>query len=232
MVRVALSLAALQVLVACAGGTPSVPPDPGTGHDAGKRLDTGGQWPDLGDPPDAFVRPDGLPDFMPPALEAGPGDSGTQGHDSGTAPLGCPDGYEKNENCSSAKDIGTVKEDASPATRTATLSPVGDVDWYRAKGKEKNHFPCFPGRKQSYVFTVKVDLPAGRKVKLCLTKGSCTGSQTCTDNSTSPARTRLVQSYKVSGTCGADDSTTAYIMVQGIDGKQDCKPYTVSYQYN
>ena len=142
-------------------------------------------------------------------------------------PKPCPDPYETNNNCSAHRSLGIVNEGATWIKKTATLSPKGDVDWFSGEGHEGTH-NCIPFTGQTYYFRLRVIVPAGRNVKACVVKGACSGSDSC-QSRTGPATINV--SYKVSGTCVLTDNTKARMMVQALDNKHDCTPYTISYGY-
>ena len=142
-------------------------------------------------------------------------------------PKPCPDPYEVNNNCSGHRNLGIVKEGGSWITKQASLSPVGDVDWFSGEGQESSH-TCIPFTSQTYYFRLRVTVPAGRNVKACVVKGACSGQDSC-QSKTGPAQINV--SYKVAGTCTLNDDTKARMMVQALDSKHDCTNYTITYGY-
>lgn len=180
---------------------------------------------------DAFVPPpppaDIFPwiDAVPPDLKPPPPDMGQPD----TGPV-CNDPYEPNATCGAAKSLGSIKQGQGWASKSATLNPASDVDWYTAKGVEKNH-TCFPGTSQKFAFHVKLAVPAGRRMRVCVYKGSCSGSASCQDNATSPGPYTLAVKYDVKGICALDDDTEARILVQNLGGAAGCAPYTVQFTY-
>jgi hypothetical protein len=228
-------LAVLAVLtVGCAAGsTPSGPGNDLGGHDGGGSAEAGQDayiWPDMGPPPDAFIHPDGvkldisqLPDTGP--VDAGPPPDTVPPPDS---QVPCPDPLEPNQTCSSGKSLGTLKESSTWIKKTGTMDPGTDIDWFTAKGEEKSH-TCLPLTSQCYKLKVKLTVPAGRKLKVCVYKDSCTALGTC-KSGTGP--TVLDVEYKVSGTCAFNDDTDAKIKVEQQDGTGGCDPYEVSFNYN
>ena len=142
-------------------------------------------------------------------------------------PKPCPDQYELNNNCSGNRNLGIVNEGGAWIKKTATLSPTGDVDWFAGEGHEASH-TCIPFTSQTYYFRLRVDIPTGRNVKVCVVKGACSGADSC-QTKTGPAQVNV--NYKVSGTCTLNDDTKARMMVQALDSKHDCTQYTISYGY-
>ena len=180
-------------------------------HGAKKDL---GVWPqpdtrarDLAAPPDAAVKPDSKP------------------------PVNCPDTHETNESCNVSKYLGSTKEGGSWPSTKGTINPGSDVDWYRAKGAEESH-TCLPFTSQKYYFRVRLTVPAGRALRVCLYKESCGGGGYCASNTVKTTASQLNVNYKVSGTCALNDDTTAYFKVESTDGKGGCVSYTVAYNYN
>ena len=164
--------------------------------------------PDQPKPPDLPPPPDmGQPDLPKPPV--------------------CKDVYEPNNNCSAAEALGSSTQGAAWITRSATLDPASDVDWFSAKGLEKSH-SCFPGTSQKYYFKVRLQIPAGRKLKVCVYAGSCSGSSSC-GSGTGP--TQVEVQYKVSGVCALNDDTEARILVQNLGSGGGCAPYSVSFYY-
>ena len=164
--------------------------------------------PDQPKPPDLPPPPDmGQPDLPPPPV--------------------CKDTYEPNDSCSLSRAIGTSTQGAAWVTRSATLDPGTDVDWFAAKGLEKSH-TCFPGTSQKYTFKVRVQVPGGRTFKVCVYKESCSGSSACKSGS---GPTQLEVTYSVSGLCVLNDDTEARILVQNLGGNGGCPPYSVSFYY-
>jgi len=143
----------------------------------------------------------------------------------------CPDVYESNDSCSQAKSIGSIVEGNAWVKKTATISPAANLDWFRAMGKEASH-TCIPHTAQTYYFRVAVDVPTGREFKVCVQEGACTGTPVCKDNKGNAGPIRIEVKYKVSGTCGLNDDTVALILVQPLEAKKDCTPYSVSFNYN
>ena len=204
------------------------------------RLDGGGTaeagqdaylWPDMGTPPDAFIHPDGvkldisqLPDTVGP-VDAGPPPDTVPPPD---AQVPCPDPLEPNQTCSSGKSLGSLKESSTWIKKSATMDPAADIDWYTATGEEESH-TCLPFTSQCYKLKVKLTVPAGRQLKVCVYKESCTASGTC---KTGTGPTVLDVEYKVSGTCALNDDTDAKILVEQQDGTGGCDPYEVSFNYN
>jgi len=226
--RTLLTLPLVALTWACASGNETLYPDHSAVIlDLGPPAQDGYMWPDLGPPPDAFVWPDGLPDASiyddggvvdgaPPPADAAPA---------------CPDPYEPNAVCATAKSLGSTKEGSSWLSKTATSSPSNDVDWYMADGTEGSNF-CFPGTTECFNFKVRVDVPAGRRLKVCVMKESCTAGATCADNGTNPGPTQLNVKYGVSGTCALDDDTKAVIWVEQLDALGDCDAYTIAVNYD
>lgn len=222
-------------VVSCAAGNTSTVTDGSSSGDLPQRLDGGPDayvWPDLGPAPDAFIYPDGPQDGAPPPdnlPDLGFQDQGPP--DSGDAQVPCADPFEPNESCSASKSIGTVKEGSTWIQKTATLHPGTDVDWFRADGEEKSH-TCMPLTSQCYTFKVRVEVPAGRNLKVCVYEESCSGSSDCADNASIPGPAKLDVEYNVSGTCALNDDTDARILVEQLDNKGGCAPYTVAFNYD
>ena len=229
----AAALPAVATLVmACASGKGAPGGFDGAGWeggiaDAGLR-DTSGRdayvWPDRGQPDtmqiDAYTWDKGAEDLGPPDL--GEPDSG---------PVACPDSHEPNQSCTAARNLGSTKEGSSWKSRTGTLSPSSDIDWFRAEGEEGSH-TCLPFTNQKYYFKVRLTVPTGRVLRVCVRRGGCSGSLVCADNASSPTTTQLNVQYKVSGTCAFNDDTTAYFKVESIDGQGACDPYTIAFNYD
>jgi hypothetical protein len=188
-------------------------------------------WPDLS-ATDAFVWPDGVPDLLVD-------DSGGKDFDGGgptdgpptDGPAPCVDGYEPNSTCAAGYDLGSTSEGSSWVQVSATLYPLSDPDWYGAKGLEGSHV-CFPFTSQCYTFSVKVDVPTGRRFKLCVYEDSCSVTPTCASNPTLPGPTTLTVQYTVNGTCTLNDDTSAKILVEPLDLLNDCLPYKLSFNYD
>ncbi len=142
-------------------------------------------------------------------------------------PKPCPDAFEKNNTCLANRSVGSTTEGSTWIKKSATLSPPGDVDWFSAQGKEASH-SCLPFTSQTYYFSFRVDVPAGRQVKACVVKRSCSGTDTC-QTVTGPAQINV--KYKVSGTCAFTDDTSARLLGQALDSKQHCTPYSLSFNY-
>ncbi len=134
------------------------------------------------------------------------------------------DGYESNNSCAQRKYLGSVNEGSTWISKSATISPPNDVDWFYAQGKEGTH-TCFPWTNQYYYFKVRIYVPAGRVFKACLGHNSC--SVSCKTGSGT-----ISLQYTRKGTCTYTDDTTGFIMVQAADGKTSCKSYTVSFNYD
>ena len=176
--------------------------------DLPKPKDWWSPTPDKPKPPDLPKPPDmGKPDLPKPPT--------------------CKDVYESNNNCSLAKYLGTSTMGAAWITRSATLDPASDVDWFSAKGLEKSH-TCFPGTSQKYYFKARLQVPAGRTLKVCVYKGSCSGSSACKSGA---GPTQLEAQVKVSGICGLNDDTEARILVQNLGSNGGCAPYSISFYY-
>lgn len=223
---------ALAFVVGCAAGAPTGGSDGPllqdgkvTAPDRARPLDRGPR-PDRNTTPDRTVRKDGptpKPDLRPrPDLKPPPPDKGSVKI--------CPDNYEPNSNCSGAVTLASVNEGKTWTSRSGTISPATDVDWYLAKGLEASHL-CVPGTSQKYTFTVRLLVPAGRMLKVCLYQDSCLGTSSCKDNMGMPGPTTLELSYGVKGICTVNDDTEARIMVHGVDGKHTCDPYTLQLNY-
>lgn len=225
----ALAVVVVFVLVGCAGGKPGVtrvdgwtaPRDSGVEFYVWPDL-----WPDTTSTPDVWPAADvaadvgvPTPDLISPDT-APPPDIG---------PPACPDNYEPNESCAARFNLGSTMEGGSWVSRKATASPASDVDWYRGEGQEESH-TCLPFTNQTYYLKVRVTAPAGRRLKVCLYKESCTATPTCATHTTAGSQVEL--KYKVSGTCAFNDDTTAYFKVEPADGQGGCADYTVAFNYN
>jgi hypothetical protein len=162
---------------------------------------------------------------LPP--DAGPPDSGPLGDGASS----CPDPYEPNESCAAAKSIGSAPEGNAWYSREATTYPAGEADWFIAIGEEQPH-TCMPFASQTYYFKVKLTVPAGRQLRVCLYQDSCSGSGICADNASATGPTELVVQYEVDGICTLNDDTVAKIMVDTLDGAESCTPYTIAYNYD
>jgi hypothetical protein len=215
------------VLVGCAEGNPGV---------LDHRLRKDGQvtkwdgylWPDLGPPPDGFTWPDlrdGAADKPRPDLRGPDSKPWPDGH------LPCNDSFEPNNTCAVASSIGSTLEGSGWATTTATLDPATDADWYAAKGTEKSH-TCVPFTSQCFYFKVRVDVPTGRRFKVCVYKDTCSGASSCVNNQATPGPIQLNVQYKVDGTCALDDDTEARIAVTPMDSSGGCPPYNIAYRYD
>ncbi len=158
-------------------------------------------------------------DLPPPPPDQGKPDLPT--------PKPCPDPLEPNNTCLAGRSIGSTTEGTAWVKKSATLSPPGDVDWFYAAGKEASH-SCLPFTSQTYYFRFRVDVPAGRQVKACVIKDSCSGSNIC---KTASGPSQINVQYKVSGTCAFTDDTKAKMMVQALDTKHSCAPYSMSFNY-
>jgi len=223
-----LSLALGVVLVGCAAGNPGGPLDHGRKDGRVTRWD-GYVWPDLGPPPDGFV----WPDLRDSAADK-PRPVDLRSPDSKPAPdgqLACKDSFEPNNTCAVASSIGSTLEGSGWATTSATLDPATDADWYAAKATEKSH-TCLPLTSQCFYFKVRVDVPAGRRFKLCVHKDTCSGASSCANNQGTPGPIQLNVQYKVDGTCALNDDTEARIAVTPMDSTGDCSPYTLAYRYD
>ena len=146
-------------------------------------------------------------------------------------PPPCPDPYEPNEICSASKSLGTAKEGSGWLSTTGTSIPSGDVDWYTAKGEEGSNW-CIPGTSECFYLKVRLDVPAGRKLKVCVMQDSCTAGATCADNTATPGPQQLNVQYKVNGTCALNDDTYPRIWVEQLDATGGCGPYTISVNYD
>jgi hypothetical protein len=232
-----LPLVLLLPLVACASGKESAAPDIPGQKDHGVGLEPYA-WPDLAQPlEDGEASPDAPHDLVPqpdhePAPDATSADASwadAAPPDSGPGP--CPDTYEPNETCGAAKFLDSVKEGSTWIARTATSSPAGDVDWFTADGEEKAN-TCVPLTSECFTFKVRLDVPAGRRLKICVMQDSCSAKPVCADNGASPGPTQLDVQYKVDGMCAFNDDTTAKIWVEQLDSSSACQPYTVAFNYN
>ena len=231
--RVLLTLALCLALAGCEARGSSVrgdvvlwpadgaPPDLTRPPDIKKPADKPQATPDKPQPTDWWKPP---PDKPPPPDLPPPPDMGQP--DLPPPPV-CKDGYEPNNNCSASKYLGSSTQGAAWVTRSATLDPGSDVDWFSAKGLEKNH-SCFPGTSQKFTFKVRVQVPAGRSFKVCVYKGSCSGSSSCGSGA---GPTQVEVTYKVKGICALNDDTEARILVQNLSTKGGCPPYSVSFYY-
>ena len=194
-------------------------------------------WPDQGPVPDVPRFPDTLSHDFGQSWDLGVDlsrDLWVPTPDQGTvdsAPPACADTYEPNQSCAAHRSLGSTRESASWISRRATIHPGTDVDWFRAVGEEGSH-TCLPFTNQTYYFKVRVTVPTGRELRVCLRKGSCSGFPTCATNLGTPGPTQLNVTYKVNGTCAINDDTTAYIKVEAADGKGGCDEYTVAFNYN
>jgi hypothetical protein len=225
-------VALLLVLAGCATGNEALPSDGSSPSAEGFVVIDGGGiegylWPDLGAPPDAFIWPADLPihDAWPTADLLPPDGPTPDAH------IPCPDPYEPNESCTAGKSLGTISEGSSWLTKTATLDPGTDVDWYTATGEEDSH-TCLPLTSQCYYFKARLQVPAGRHLKLCVVQDYCSASSSCADNAGTPGPQQLDVQYKVSGTCALNDDTDAKIQVQQLDGQGGCQSYTLSINYD
>lgn len=164
--------------------------------------------PDKPKPPDQPKPPDiGQPDKPPPV---------------------CKDPYEPNNNCSAARSLGSMTQGGAWVTKSATSNPATDVDWYSAKGLEKNH-SCIPGFSQSFYFKVRVQVPAGRTLRACVYKDGCAGNSDC---KVASGPSQISVQYKVNGICALTDDTEARILVQNQGSAAGCDPYSVSFSYD
>jgi len=224
---VILTLLLMLLLVACAGGKPAIFLDGFGGHDAGV-MDWGLEpypWPNPVD------QGKGKKDVPSVFQDSSPPQDSFNPLPDQAMPKPCGDVYETNENCSWAKSMGTVKEGSSWVSKTATIDPAADVDWFSVIGEEGWHL-CLPTTSQTYTFKVRVQVPAGRVLKVCVYAGSCSASGSCKDNQSKPGPFTLEVSYKVKGTCASNDDTTAKILVHSKNGKGGCPPYTVPFNYD
>lgn len=230
----AVCITAAVLTLGCAGGKPTA-----NGRDGSTGNEQGLPWLDAYVWPDQYVYRDGPQ--PQPDLAA---DSGVVSSDLGvdqalppdlgkpdSAPISCPDIHEPNQICAAAKYLGSIGEGSSFNTNAATLDPGSDVDWYRADGKEDSH-TCLPFTNQTYYFKVRLTVPAGRELRICLYKDACGGAATCLNNAGNPGPTQLEVKYKVSGTCAFNDDTTGYFKVDAMDGKGGCTTYSVGFNYN
>ncbi len=215
-----LTVACATLLAACADRDA---PGPG---DAAQDAPWG--WPDWG----GGLEPWTWPEASWPLPDAGVRDWGVpqDGGDGGTT-VPCKDNYEPNEYCSDAKSVGTAAEGTTWVSKTATVDPGNDADWYTAVGEEGTHF-CVPFLSQTYNFKVRLAVPSGRVLKLCVYQDNCLASGVCKDNASVTAPTTLEVSYSVSGTCGSTDDTTAKVLVHAVSGAGACPPYTLSFNYD
>jgi len=237
------ALALLTALAAgCAAGNTATPPvaEGGPSGDGGvaEAGADGYIWPDLGPLPDAYIHPDGVKYDINGQTDGSPSDGPPQPQDAGPdstpqpdAHVPCPDPLEPNQTCSSGKSLGSVNEGSSWVKKSATLDPGADIDWFTASGNEGSH-TCLPLTSQCYYFKVKLSVPQGRKLRVCVYKDSCTASGTCADNAATPGPAVLNVQYKVSGTCAFNDDTDAKILIEPLDGTGGCDPYEVSYNYD
>jgi hypothetical protein len=124
-----------------------------------------------------------------------------------------------------------VTEGAGWATATSAIQPSSDSDWYAAQGIEKSH-SCVPLDLQCFVFTVRLDVPAGRQLEVCLHGDYCTAQAHCADTAGQPGPTQLTVTYEVFGTCGFRDDTLGLIRVHATDGISTCAPYKLAYRYD
>ena len=134
------------------------------------------------------------------------------------------DGYETNNICAQRKYLGGVNEDAGWISKSATISPPTDVDWFYGNGYEKAHV-CFPWTSQAYYFKVRVYVPSGRTFRACV------GNNTCNVSCKTGSGTISLQ-YTRKGQCAYTDNTTGIMSVQAVDGKTGCQSYTISFSYN
>ncbi len=224
-----LAVAAAMLLIGCAGGKPL----PTRGDGWSSPRDSSAEiyiwpdvWPDTTSPPDVWPADTSTPVDSTPPPDLGSPDM-RPSPDTGSP--ACPDSYEPNETCAGRFNLGSTKEGSSWISRKGTASPATDVDWFRGEGKEGSH-TCLPFTKQTYYLKVRLTAPAGRKLKLCLYKGSCTAMPVCATHTTAGSQVEV--KYKVSGTCAFDDDTTAYFKVEPADGQGGCANYTVAFNYN
>lgn len=227
--------AALLLGPACAGvrGPGSTKKDGASGEGVAdlRRLDKvipsdRGPEPDRGPKPDRVRLDHEPPDLQPPPDQALPPDQGLTKPD--LPSVLCPDVYENNNNCSLHRSLGSVTESSTWVSKTATLNPAGDVDWYSAKGLESSN-PCIPFTSETFYFRARVVVPAGRTIKLCLMPTSCAGSQSCQQGS---GPMTLEVKYTVNGTCTLSDDTEGFFLVQALDSVASCGTYPVSFNYN
>lgn len=232
MIRRCLPCILVLSVVGCASGNEGVVADTDPIIDQLPRDDAY-IWPDLGPAPDAFIWPDGMGDVsIYHDADPTPPDSAVP--DATPAPDSqppCPDPYEPNEICAASKSLGTTKEGSSWLSKTGTSNPPVDVDWYTAKGEEGSGL-CFPGTSECFYLKVRLDVPVGRHLKVCVMQDSCSAGATCAKNASVPGPQQLNVQYKVNGTCALNDDTYPKIWVEQLDAAGGCDSYTIAVNFD
>jgi hypothetical protein len=156
--------------------------------------------------------------------------------------------YEANNACTSARALPTAEEAMGEVSVTdATLyssDGSADVDWYTILAYEAMHLDCpiWPLLEPQcyFYFTVSLTPPAGADHapwRMCVYGGSsCTdlGTEYCTTEADWDATEgAYVMAMEWEGTCGLDDSWTAYVKVDATaTSAASCTPYTLDYSFD
>ena len=146
-------------------------------------------------------------------------------------PSTCADPFEPNEVCAAAHLLGEIREGGAWTSQTGTSSPVSDADWFKVVAREEPNW-CFPYIPECFRLKVRLDVPGGRKLRLCLLRDACTAPPICADNMNAAGPVQLQVQYQVNGACSANDDTTALFWVEQLDSSGECDQYTVSFNYD
>lgn len=136
-----------------------------------------------------------------------------------------PDAFEPNELYHQYSSLGTIFGTLPETSRTATISPSGDRDFYRFKAEEDG---SIGGPFGDELFTLTVRLvppqsPHGRNYDLYL----YADGGALLEQSTLFGTDEDDVGHQWNGTVGPDDSKDFRIEVRGVDGAFTCCPYTL-----
>jgi len=138
---------------------------------------------------------------------------------------GAVDGYEPNNTCGLAYYLGTVAEENSEASWSATIYASGDVDYYRFYAREQSGL-CVPFTDEDFRVQVRLVPPQSpdcRDYDLYLYNDSC--SQLA--YSIAGSCLADVITYTWDGACASDDSEWFRVRVVPLSGAWECAHYTL-----
>ncbi|HOH76860.1 MAG TPA: MopE-related protein [Myxococcota bacterium] len=140
------------------------------------------------------------------------------------------DGYEANNSCQTALDLGTFEEDATARSFTATIYPSGDNDYYIGYFDEAGGIDCIPFTDQDYRVKITLTPPSGSNCvnyQIRIYDNSCNEKARTTQTGCA-ARTLT---WDWDGACGGDDSATwRFAVIPNSTNDWECVGYTMTVE--